>query len=107
VNRGDSPAIHETAITVAADHPAFAGHFPGQPILPGVVLLGWAARALGDALAQTVPPCEIVAAKFLQPVTPGTALRIRHTPQSNGSWRFDIFAGDDTVTTGTLRMPQP
>jgi len=32
---------------VEADHPAFTGHFPGQPILPGVVQLDWAIR-LGE-----------------------------------------------------------
>ncbi|HET6329718.1 MAG TPA: hypothetical protein VFF76_02930 [Holophagaceae bacterium] len=36
------------AFEVEADHPAFTGHFPGQPILPGVVQLDWAIR-LGEA----------------------------------------------------------
>lgn len=95
---------HETSIFVPVDHPAFAGHFPGQPILPGVVLLGWAVRALGNALGRGLPPCDIVSAKFLQPVPPGTALRIIHTLQSGATWRFDILAGETTVASGTLRM---
>ncbi|NMG76059.1 3-hydroxyacyl-ACP dehydratase FabZ family protein [Aromatoleum diolicum] len=99
--------IHETTFTVAPDHPALAGHFPGQPILPGVVLLGWAMQTLGAALERAVPPCNIGSAKFLRPVKPGTVLRIRHTLQSGESWRFDIFAGDDTVASGTLRVGAP
>ena len=34
------PEMTSRRIAVARDHPAFAGHFPGQPLLPGVVLLG-------------------------------------------------------------------
>jgi 3-hydroxymyristoyl/3-hydroxydecanoyl-(acyl carrier protein) dehydratase len=34
------PDMQSRRIAVARDHPAFAGHFPGQPLLPGVVLLG-------------------------------------------------------------------
>ena len=33
------------ALNVAADHPAFGGHFPGSPVLPGVVLLDDALHA--------------------------------------------------------------
>ncbi|WP_041646629.1 3-hydroxyacyl-ACP dehydratase FabZ family protein [Aromatoleum aromaticum] len=94
----------ETAIVVAPDHPAFAGHFPGQPILPGVVLLGWATGALGIALGRRVPPCQIAAAKFLQPVSPGTSLLIRHVRELGGAWHFEILAGDATVVSGTLRV---
>ena len=99
--------IHETPVTVAADHPAFAGHFPGRPILPGVVLLGWAARALGEFLGRAVPPCDIASAKFLRPVTPGTKLVIRLTQQSVATWRFDVVDGQDTVATGTLKVATP
>lgn len=94
--------IHESTVTVPADHPAFAGHFPGRPILPGVMLLGLAARALGDVLGHPVPPCGIASTKFLRPVGPGTELRIRLAASASG-WRFDILAADETVATGTLR----
>ncbi|MCK0508407.1 3-hydroxyacyl-ACP dehydratase FabZ family protein [Aromatoleum anaerobium] len=97
----------ETAIVVAPDHPAFAGHFPGQPILPGVVLLGWATGALGTALGRPMPPCEIAAAKFLQPVRPGTVLLIRHVRQPGGAWHFEILAGEATVASGTLKVAAP
>lgn len=97
----------ETPIVVAPDHPAFAGHFPGQPILPGVVLLDWATNALGVALGRPVPPCEITTAKFLQPVRPGTSLLIRHVREASGAWHFEILAGDATVASGTLRLAAP
>lgn len=35
-------------LEVESEHPAFLGHFPGQPILPGVVQLDWVIR-LGEA----------------------------------------------------------
>ena len=34
-----------TTVTIAAEHPALAGHFPGAPILPGVLLLDEMVRA--------------------------------------------------------------
>ena len=72
----------ETALTVPHDHPAFAGHFPGQPLLPGVVLLGWACNALGAAIGRPVPQCTAVAAKFLQPVGPRETLSTVHLRKS-------------------------
>ena len=99
--------IHEREVTVATDHPTFAGHFPGRPILPGVVLLGWAVETLGDATGDPSPACDIASAKFLRPVGPGTALLIRLTPQSGEAWRFDILDRDLPVATGMLRMRRP
>lgn len=95
--------IHERTVAVAADHPAFAGHFPGRPILPGVVLLGWTVEAFGDALGGPLARCEITSAKFLRPVRPGAKLRIRLAGEPGGPWRFDIFDGAAPVATGSLR----
>jgi len=99
--------IHETVVAVAADHPAFAGHFPGRPILPGVVLLGWAARALEAVAGAPALPCELGVAKFLRPVGPGAVLTIRHTRQADGAWRFEILGAAGPVASGTLRPRTP
>jgi len=98
---------YERALTVAVDHPAFAGHFPGRPILPGVVLLGWAVETLGGVLGEPLATCDVASAKFLRPVGPGTELLIRLTGQSAETWRFDVLDGDVPVATGVLRASAP
>jgi 3-hydroxyacyl-[acyl-carrier-protein] dehydratase len=99
----------ETRFVVAPDHPAFAGHFPGNPIVPGVLLLDAAvhavqqARALeaGGAAAQA---CQISAAKFLSPVGPGETLTMSCSPGAGGL-HFEIRSGARKVATGTLVLP--
>ena len=43
--------MHRVELPIAPDHPAFAGHFPGQPLLPGVALLAAVLEAILDAPA--------------------------------------------------------
>ena len=103
----------ETTVLIAPDHPAFAGHFPGRPIVPGVVLLDAAVHAVlqarqtptakdGESLVRT---CQISSAKFLSPVGPGETLTISYTAAASGSTRFDISSGGRKVATGTLVLP--
>ena len=91
----------ETTVIVAPDHPAFAGHFPGMPIVPGVVLLDEALHAIQAAGHRSGKSCRISAAKFLQPVRPGATMVIRQRSAANGGVCFDIFVGTDKVATGT------
>ena len=53
------------SIGIAADHPAFAGHFPGMPILPGAVLLDEALRIIELDLGIDISQWQLTAAKFL------------------------------------------
>jgi 3-hydroxymyristoyl/3-hydroxydecanoyl-(acyl carrier protein) dehydratase len=92
----------ESKLHVAADHPAYAGHFPGHPILPGVVLLAEALHAIAEATGRGADRWTLTGAKFLQPVTPGTALTLVHTRSANGSVRFEVRAGDRVMASGTL-----
>lgn len=85
-----------TALRIARDHPAYAGHFPGHPILPGVVLLAEALAALG---AQ-VKGASLDNAKFLLPVTPGMELELEHETLSSGAVRFEIRAREGVVAMG-------
>ena len=91
----------ESALPVAADHPAYAGHFPGQPILPGVVLLAEAMAAISAATGRGPEGWTLANAKFLSPVTPGTALALRHEAV-DGNVRFEVRAGDRVVASGAL-----
>jgi len=106
------------ALTIAADHPAYNGHFPGQPLLPGVVLLDAALRQLALRTATPRRQWQIATAKFHSPVTPGTALLLEHEQQPDGSLRFSISKGDapagrQVVASGLLvpraplRQPAP
>lgn len=84
---------------VPPDHPAFAGHFPGAPILPGVVLLDAVVRLAPGAAAGVA---EIAVAKFLSPVTPGESLVITYTPTAGAGLRFNIVCAARRVASGTL-----
>jgi 3-hydroxymyristoyl/3-hydroxydecanoyl-(acyl carrier protein) dehydratase len=58
-----------------ADHPSLAGHFPGQPVVPAVVLLDAvlaAIRSRGDYVLRSIP-----VAKFLLPVLPDERVDVR------------------------------
>ena len=89
-------AIH--TLHVPHDHPSFAGHFPGHPVLPGVVLLSMVIEALQSRLGTSA---QIDQAKFLSPVLPGDTLALNVTTQGN-SLQFELTRGDITVARGQL-----
>jgi 3-hydroxymyristoyl/3-hydroxydecanoyl-(acyl carrier protein) dehydratase len=88
--------------TVPADLPAFAGHFPGRPIVPGVVLLDRAVQLVAEALNARV--IGIGSAKFLSPVGPGATLDFSWTPGVGRTVRFDIASAGTAVAVGTLTL---
>ncbi|MDQ2962985.1 MAG: hypothetical protein M3R31_07485 [Pseudomonadota bacterium] len=90
----------ETQLAIAVDHPAFAGHFPGSPVVPGVVLLDEAMFVIAAATGRAHH--RIAWVKFLHPVRPGQALIVRHDIEASGAIRFEITAGVDRMVTGSL-----
>lgn len=87
---------------VPRDHPAFAGHFPGAPMLPGVIVLDIALHAIAAATGVVLDVCEISAVKFLSPAGPGDALMIQHDCLANGSIRFEVVAGMRKIASGRI-----
>lgn len=96
-------------LTIAPDHPAFAGHFPGMPIVPGVVLLGEALHAVGAQAGIDLDRCDITAVKFLSPLRPGEPACVCYDLQDSAgahmTLRFDIMSGERKLASGTLRVP--
>jgi len=96
-----------TRWTVPPDHPAFAGHFPGTPVLPGVILLDAALHAIAAATGIELDACKISAIKFLSPARPGEELLIRHDFSAGGTIRFDIVAGMRNIASGSIVPGSP
>jgi 3-hydroxymyristoyl/3-hydroxydecanoyl-(acyl carrier protein) dehydratase len=92
------------SLPIAADHPAFAGHFPGTPIVPGVVLLDAALHAIAAATGGSLHACQLNSVKFLQPVAPAMAVSLVYEKTASGSIRFDILADTGKIASGSVLL---
>jgi 3-hydroxyacyl-[acyl-carrier-protein] dehydratase len=95
-------AAVETTLAIAPDHAAFAGHFPGRPILPAVVLLCEALAAVELSSGRGPEAWTVSSAKFVAPVTPGTALTLAQETLASGAVRFEIRGAAGVVAHGLL-----
>ncbi|WP_407648572.1 hypothetical protein [Cupriavidus cauae] len=82
--------------TIEAGHPALPGHFPGRPIVPGVVLLDHAVLRIAAALGRPPHPARLASVKFLATVVPNEPVTVRYASvsQDPGQDRADHQAGN-------------
>jgi len=99
-------SMQQVALPIAPDHPAFAGHFPGTPIVPGVVLLDEALHAIGCAIGVDLSSCQVSSVKFLSPVSPGESVQVGFDMTNTGAIKFDIVSGARRIATGSVRPNQ-
>ena len=91
------------AFCIRADHPSLPGHFPGRPVVPGVLLLQSALdRILADLPGMAL--AGISQAKFLRAVLPGQPVTVDYEPPAAGRLRFLCTADDRPVLRGTALL---
>jgi 3-hydroxymyristoyl/3-hydroxydecanoyl-(acyl carrier protein) dehydratase len=84
------------------DHPASRGHFPGDPIIPGAVLLSETLQAIEAVLGASLVPFQITSAKFLHPTRPGDRVLIEFSRTARGEVRFACAVEGRAVLTGQI-----
>ena len=86
---------------INADHPALPGHFPGNPIVPGVVILDHILAAVAHAF-PTHKINGIRKLKFLHTLLPGEKLSVQCGVIQNSRVRFKCLQGDECIAEGNL-----
>lgn len=112
VDRVDSRTDDEIVACklVSANEPFFQGHFPGRPIMPGVLILEALAQAGAllaapqtgfDPARHAIYIMAMDAVRFRKPVIPGDVLTLRVVPLRKGSavWKMrgEAIVGDTVV----------
>ena len=82
-------------------HPAAQGHFPGNPIIPGAVLLSETVRLIEADLGLSLAPYRIRRAKFPHPARPGDDVLIEFS-DGLGSIKFECAVKGNTVLVGEV-----
>lgn len=95
-------AEFSAALRIPADHPSLAGHFPGRPVVPAVLLLQLVQSALREHVGEIVLD-GVPAAKFLLPLAPeqefGLVLRV---DQARGRAEFRCECQGGVAARGEL-----
>lgn len=94
--------ILKDILNVPSAHPALPGHFPGNPLVPGVVLLSMITETAERGYAGLVRIKGMPIVKFLAPVHPHTAVMLTVTPVSEGLLKFECRTGNTLIANGSI-----
>jgi 3-hydroxyacyl-[acyl-carrier-protein] dehydratase len=95
----------EVRRAIAIDHPSLPGHFPGAPLVPGVLILDEVLAALRDWHKD----CQLIAirtVKFLQPLRPGQSFTICFSASNDDPTEvsFRCHIEDRVIVEGQLEV---
>jgi 3-hydroxyacyl-[acyl-carrier-protein] dehydratase len=96
-----TPRNHRSEFRVSPDHPALPGHFPGRPVVPGVLLLDGVIEAAERWLGIPVRVRGLRQAKFLASLLPGETAHLE-LELTNDSLDFVIERDQAIIAKGSL-----
>ena len=85
---------------VPPDHPSLPGHFPGHPVVPGVVVLDHVLDAI-EAAHGPLGALRLPQVKFVQPLLPGERAEIALEGE-RPRWKFRVLRGDVLLASGEV-----
>ncbi len=87
--------------TIDPDHPCLPGHFPGHPVVPGVVVLDRVVDAI-EAGHGPLGALRFPQVKFMQPLLPGETADVELDVPAPGRWRFRVRRDGTLLASGEV-----
>ena len=105
MNRSEENEI-TADIHVPSDSPWFDGHFPGEPILPGVAQIGMVLDAIRKARKRDLRISSVRRVRFKRIIRPDDQLKIIAAPlkKEADSYSFRILIQDEAVCSGVMTV---
>lgn len=97
---------HQSTFTVAADHPSLPGHFPGSPVVPGVVVLDWVLKTFETWRTDSARVTGLRQVKFHAPLLPEERADVL-LELDGASLTFRVTRGEQPVAQGIFVIAQP
>jgi 3-hydroxyacyl-[acyl-carrier-protein] dehydratase len=93
----------QVSFSVSGDHASLAGHFPGRPVVPGVVLLAETLSAIAKQIQTPLCVSKIETIKFQKPLLPEQLAQVVYK-LNNDVLQFSVAHAATTLTQGRLRI---
>jgi 3-hydroxymyristoyl/3-hydroxydecanoyl-(acyl carrier protein) dehydratase len=94
--------VHQRLVSISYNHPSLAGHFPGYPIVPGVVLLREVLDTLRQGLASPLFVTGLPHSKFSAPLKPGEIVTIRVEKETTTLATFSCQVDSRLIASGSI-----
>ena len=98
---------HEVQGSISPNHPALAGHFPGNPVVPGVVILTELLRATEEQFHWASGPISVTSVKFMRILRPNEPFTLLLERLSDCEVSFAVMHGHVRIAVGTLQRTGP
>ena len=87
--------------TIPPEHPSLPGHFPGNPVVPGVVVMDRVLDALEAESGAQVGALRLPQVKFMQPLLPGQTACVS-LEGAAPKWRFRVHHDERLIASGEV-----
>ena len=85
---------------ISALHPAFAGHFPGRPVVPAALLIDQVSREIEQRTGEKF--CGVKKVRFPAPIEPDQLINVDYREVDAGEYRFECRVAEKVVAKGLL-----
>lgn len=103
----ESDSTITASVQVPNDAVWFDGHFPDEPILPGVAQISMVVDIIAEALGRPVTAVEVSRIRFKKAIRPKETMMVQISPKDDTlAFGFRVFTDADVACSGNVKIAE-